>query len=682
MTDDEITRIKAQLAGLAEGARAQPLIRLCHLCMDRYWRAGAGTTSGLPYLEEATAAVTEAYGYLAQDDPLRLTAAFMLGWCRAVKHIGHNGPPADGAAGVRLLEEALGSPALPPVQTAMARLILAQLYVRRMLTGLQSPEFAMAAITGAVVTPMKADVDRAEDHLRQILATCAVPAIVGSARVTLDVTDAVRGLMNGFGAGDLGTQLDALQQAIEKVRRLDGFGAGPGLRPPDTPFWDTEWPSLSDPLDRPVTVVPGTDRDEPEQPRGRPVFAVDVSALRRELRELLPDPADPYAAVISLLRAEGTMPRVDEFVELAAAVVHSADPPTGADRLLLAASLYLRARRDDEGAEQDEDPAGGDARAAVESLLAAADAIAAADQDGVPALVLLAALLPGEALAGVARRFGAVGELLRSAGARALILPGPAGPLRWTAPTGRFETVEAADAPDASAAGLTFVLGGDPPPGEDDLVVAHIASLTQLRNLVGRQVRPVTLDPVFVANPRGDREAAAMEVMLLRRSFYPRSTGFGRLVENADGAGGPAEVAARLDASVLHLDCGITPDGELELADGAVLAPAGPAGGRGGLAILPPGYLEPAAGLLLAAGFSGVVGWRRPVPRDVAALMLFVLHAQLAERGRTAAEAVREVRRWLRGPEPAMLPSLLAGYAGRLDETAGRYGSALVYLGR
>ena len=141
-----------------------------------------------------------------------------------------------------------------------------------------------------------------------------------------------------------------------------------------------------------------------------------------------------------------------------------------------------------------------------------------------------------------------------------------------------------------------------------------------------------------MANPRGDREPVSYETMMLRRTFYPRSTGLGRTVEDAAGAGTPEEVRNSLGASVLHLGCGVTPAGALELSGPAELGPDAIAATTvrpgGGLAILPPLPAGPAplVDALLAAGFTAVVGWQRPVPERVAALMLFLLHARARRR--------------------------------------------------
>ncbi|MEY9893393.1 hypothetical protein ABIA31_007073 [Catenulispora sp. MAP5-51] len=89
-----------------------------------------------------------------------------------------------------------------------------------------------------------------------------------------------------------------------------------------------------------------------------------------------------------------------------------------------------------------------------------------------------------------------------------------------------------------------------------------------------------------------------------------------------------------------------------------------------------------AGDILLTAGFTGVIGWRRPVPEGLAAVASFLLHAELADGGRTPAEAVRAVRRWLREPDPAVLPPLLAARLPAATASADEDGSALIYRGR
>jgi hypothetical protein len=234
----------------------------------------------------------------------------------------------------------------------------------------------------------------------------------------------------------------------------------------------------------------------------------------------------------------------------------------------------------------------------------------------------------------------------------------------------------------------------------DAMVLSHVRSGGAVVELSRRMPRPPTENPVFVVNPRGDRETATFDALVLRRMVYPRSVGLGRVVEDADGSGTPAEVLAHAGASVLHLACGIRIDGPpaLELVDGAGPATLdlatiaerlrGESGSAvGGLVILPPdaGY-DRAPTLpdhLLSCGFSGVVGWLWPVPDPVAALMLFVLHGYLVNQEAEPAYAVRAVHQWMRAP--AGVPDLRPTYANtlaRVDIADPRYWAALCHWGR
>jgi hypothetical protein len=193
---------------------------------------------------------------------------------------------------------------------------------------------------------------------------------------------------------------------------------------------------------------------------------------------------------------------------------------------------------------------------------------------------------------------------------------------------------------------------------------------------------------VFVANPRGDRQQASMDAMVLRRRFYPGSTGLGRTVEDVRGAGTADEVRARLDASLLHLGCGVTADGGLELAGSDVLErdpiAAGPAAATGGLAVLPPvgaGARE-LTDALLETRFTGVIRLRGTVPDDVASIVHLVLHAELVDVRRDPADAVAAVRRWLTDPHrtpPEYLPPWLEARAG--DPDLAGFRDALVHHG-
>lgn len=66
------------------------------------------------------------------------------------------------------------------------------------------------------------------------------------------------------------------------------------------------------------------------------------------------------------------------------------------------------------------------------------------------------------------------------------------------------------------------------------------------------------------------------------------------------------------------------------------------------------------AEVLLDAGFSGVIGWQRPVPASFAALALFMTHLMLVDHQLQPAAAVSAVQRWMLDPH-RLLPPLLPG---------------------
>jgi hypothetical protein len=640
MKDDEIAAFETLLADLSGAARTQPLLGLGKLHAIRYRQAGPGTAAALLHLEECIRALDEAYGCLSPDDALRGQTAALLGLQLGMKFGAHGGAAADRERAVRLLDEALASSAgaEPSYET----------------------------------------------------------------RTLLTMADVMRTFLGSLGGGIGGLDPGRLMQALGKLQDLQQNGLGGFL--PGAGMPNAAGPAAAEDI-------------APQEPASAPApVSVDVDLLRKELRTLLAghraqenidEHGYEFRVVVALLRSEEAPPWIDDFVELATSVVYSADPATGTDHFLLAAALYLRGLRDDDGGwlEPGEGQGGGaagvaadivhtDAQAAVSSLLIAAETLPADRPDAIPALLFLATLLPAEALIGVAEQLTDVAAAVRACGAEALVFPDPVRSLRLNAPTGRIETVgptdpdkpadEAADVVGtAVGTGKTIlVVGEDPPAADDDLAVSYIASLTQLMDLSRRKTRPITEEPVFVVNPRGDRENATMEAMLLRRTFYPRSTGLGRLVENSDGAGTASEVRAHLDASLLHLACGITAAGALELVDSAELHLSGLSIPHGGLVILPPGHFLPWADTFLEAGFTGVIGWRRPVPEHIAALMLFVLHTELVDNGRSPAAAVRAVRQWIRHPDHSILPRLLAGSAEHLGESRESDWASLVHRGR
>jgi hypothetical protein len=631
-------------------------------------------------------ALDEAYGYFQPDDPSRSQTAAALGFLLGTKHGAHGGSDQERDRGIRLIEESLEFAGLPPVLGDMGRVMLGQLYLGRALVGFQSHDFVMSLMRGGAPTAVAAELARSVGHLRTALATTRLPDVARSARGLLSITEALETMLGGFG-GQSGFDLGALATAVGSLQDLQRTGLGvslPGMEFPGMGSVPGEFAQrLADlgPLEWPVAMAGGPEPVEDQMPPVRPApLDVDVDAMRRELRKMLPGDGEADEAVIPLLRSEGPPEGIDDIVSLAASIVSSGDGVTGTDHLVLAAALHLRSRRDEGGwAESDDDTVGGDAEAAVASLLTAAETLPAEDLGSVPVLVFLASLLSEEALADLAGRLTDVTAVVRTVGADAVVFPEPAAALRLNARTGRIESATAAVG--GESAGIV-VVGDEPLELADDPVVSHVASLSQLRDLSRREVRPVTQDPVFLVNPRGDRESAAVEAMSVRRSFYPHSTGLGVLIEDTDGTGTVDEVRGRLDASLLHLSCGVTAGGALELAGSAELDLAGVTVPRGGVVVLPPGCYQPLADILLEVGFTGVIGWAHPIPEETAALMLFVLHRELVDHGRPPAEAVREVRRWLRDPECGSMPSLLAGYARHLDEGRALARTAMVYRGR
>ncbi|SCE68663.1 CHAT domain-containing protein [Micromonospora purpureochromogenes] len=250
---------------------------------------------------------------------------------------------------------------------------------------------------------------------------------------------------------------------------------------------------------------------------------------------------------------------------------------------------------------------------------------------------------------------------------------------RWTA--GRLLVAATGG---LSRVGLGAVCAGDGRRLGQQIGITDVPSGTHVVRLAARSVPPLTDEPVFVVNPRGDRDAAMAEVMVLRRLFYPRSVCLGRALEPVDAVGGPEDVRKHLAAaSVLHLACGL--DGTaLQLAGGEVLDLASVSGARGLVVLSAPGGsdLVPA---LLDVGFTGVIGWRWAVPASFAALALFLVHLELVDGRRPPAEAVGVVQRWMLDPDrivPPYLPGAHLSTVTATDLTRPALWAALAYSGR
>jgi hypothetical protein len=250
---------------------------------------------------------------------------------------------------------------------------------------------------------------------------------------------------------------------------------------------------------------------------------------------------------------------------------------------------------------------------------------------------------------------------------------------------GRLDTGDWARLPggDLELAGAALATAGRTVRLSEPAAVPVLNRLTALLDRNRSKGRTPYRGAVFVAD--GNRPATVVEAMRLRRAYYPEALGFGGDERPAT----PDAVLAVLDTPMLHLACGVTPAGALKLAGATELSPERlrTARASGGLAVLPPtGVGLPALGdALLAAGFEGVVTWKRVVPVGPAALMLFVLHAALVAERLDPAAAVARVREWMRDPrrtKPVGLPDEYAGTFARGDLTDEAYWGALVHRGR
>lgn len=666
---DTMDALRADLSNLEGPARTRPLIELGRLLADQYWRLGPGQPTALRWLNEAVDALDEAYQYFDPADVLRGNTAAMLGGLYAVRYVAHGGAVQDRERGIVLLEETLSFPTTPAMLRGFSRAYLGQLYLRRATESLQGDK-VMSAMLAGQSPAAAADADRAVACFRAVLDD--TPArnaeFSRAAEAMLTAAEAIQTLMSGFGGGPGGFDLARMMAAVESMQRLQqaGGGAGASFVPAVPNVFDVGTIASLDALDRPTTVTAGPDPAETFRPRPRPEpVAIDVGRARRELSDRL-----SHAGGIRRLLHLSELPvdmDLDELVGLATAMTYRQDDT--ADQLLLAAALFLRGRFDDDGNDDEWGDSAHDIEAAIEALAAAAATVSGEDLD---LLLILADRLGRPDLA--VARLAPAADALQKIGASALIYSLPDGGLVLDAATGQLVSAPT-DLPAAISGWVILV--------SDDferwtrLVGKHpmsfVANVPQLVRLAARAPRPpLTRNAVFVADPRGERGAlewSSIETMLLRRLLYRHSVGLGHTIEYVDGAGTADDVRAHLDASMLFLGCGIEPPGVLRLAGPTELDLTGlTAGTTGGLAILPPlaeGF-PAVADALLAAGFTGVIGWRRAVPAPVATAMLFLLHMRLVDDGLAPARAVQAVRAHVHAANPEPAPGLPDSHAATL----------------
>ncbi|MGW5740678.1 hypothetical protein [Amycolatopsis sp. NPDC003861] len=417
MTGDTIAGLRAELADLDGPARLSPLVRLAQQLAQQYWRAGPGRPAALPDLDGAIAAWQECLRYLQEGDSVRAQVTAQLGWLLGARYSLHTEDDRDRDVGLRVLGEALDSPHLAKVHREMCRVQLGQLSLFKVNKLFQTPGAAMQLVTGGAPADVKADVDRAVACFRQVLAEG--PSSADLER-TVEPMLAVAEIMQTM-VGGTGFDLQAMMGAMAKMQELQGrFGRLSGT---NAVFQGTEtFFSFADmravmetaPIDRPVAVV---EQAPPEsaspQPRTKPEPApTDSDRLRSSLAGKLGTtdsdrPVWARAADLLLPDAPGLeIDVVDELVALATMVAESGESDAeeaAVDRFVLAVTLNLRNRLDDDGDRAD-------AVAGAESLLAAVLALPADHPATTTMLLALGAFLDearpfGEPLESVAGEF-------------------------------------------------------------------------------------------------------------------------------------------------------------------------------------------------------------------------------------------------------------------------------------
>lgn len=217
---------------------------------------------------------------------------------------------------------------------------------------------------------------------------------------------------------------------------------------------------------------------------------------------------------------------------------------------------------------------------------------------------------------------------------------------------------------------IPAVLTGDGRRLAQDVSVGYVSSGAEVIGLARRAVVPVGKAPLFVVNPRGDRDPDMADVLALRRLFYPWSACVGRALEAVDGSGTRQDVLTRLpESSLVHLACGLRGT-ELDLAGGEALDVTEVCG-RGLVILTECGTrgFGPIAEAFLSAGFAGVIGWQWPVPGSFAGLALFMTHLMLVDHRRPPVLAVAAVQRWMLDPGRELPPLLPAAHRSTVETT-------------
>lgn len=343
MNDQEIARLREQVAGVREGERAVALIRLGWAYLQAYVDARPGSGLVRHYLEEGVAALDQGRLLLSTADPVRAQAEATLGNYHASQGTSYwcEGDHVDEA--FRLLRAALDSGSLVPTMADHVRFHLARVHLSRHLAPPQCPE--------------DTELDAARELLLGVAERSITRSLGGDSRILLAALTAPS-------RASFDRAVVMLRSDGDHVPLIGNAEFDPKL----TGRVTRRYPH--------ALVVRGSTPAEPLPSTPRREAPVDVRLMRREAWNLLPtnDGDDPHTAAQRLL-TDDELPWLDRFLAVAATLVDSARPSTAGDHLLLAVGYLLRSRHDTDGwAETPSAPtvsANGDLHAALASLLTA-----------------------------------------------------------------------------------------------------------------------------------------------------------------------------------------------------------------------------------------------------------------------------------------------------------------------
>lgn len=685
---DEV--FEERLGRLSGAERLNALLQECERLSRQYLGLGPGNDAGRPLLHRAVDRLREAREVAGVDRATRIQIDNKLGSMLATMYLGGDAAAHDRDEAIELLDATIDEARLTEIARQTELYLLARLSIRRIFEmgpgePVKTVEWCAELLHTVPREAALADVDRAERCT--VALTEAAPMNASTQQLAAELRTNVNLLRDVFAGID--------ERDVESTSRLfrDLIARTLGTDAPEA------GPQSSEAAPSPAHVPPAPDDESRQALRDLlATFTKSEGAPEHQPAQLAAALLHPDAATVDEAAAQ-------EAVALATVVVEQgcADPVQHAiDRFLLGVALWVRSRTGDGDGWGDGDAASHrtDLRLGAEEIVAAACGLPVGHPLEVPALVSLPAFLDGfRPLRGV---LDTVAEPFVERAQEARPKPGPETAL-LRALTGICRAavaVRCGRPVDLPALRETVAAVPCDHPWRHRLTGAATTVDRSVAGL-GRTSRKTTDHVVFLANPAGDREAASVEAMVLRRMFYPDSVGLGNTVERVDGPGTAAEVLARLPgpagpgASLLHLGCAVRTtyppalglaDGWLDLRHVAEQATGRSADTEGGLVILPAdAAADPAADALLEAGFAAVVGWLWPVDAEVAALVMYRLHAFLADDGLAAVDAVRAVRAWMRNPDRDPLPGNPYPHkeaAHRTDLVAERYWAALHLRGR